>query len=105
MAVRPRLVDQILRPLHRWIWRHPHRRGTKLLRFALTEASGGRDLSRAAELTGDPLLRRLYLRHATDEQRHASLFLQRGRSILAALPAGTQGATFQANMFTPGERG
>src|ERR671935_3319169 len=81
--VRPSTLDRALRPLHRWVWRDPHRRARKLLRFAETEADGARDLSRAAELTTDALLRRLYLRHALDEQRHAELFRRRGRSILA----------------------
>ena len=49
----------------------------KLLRFSETETDGGRDLLRAAELTADPLLRRLYLLHATDEQRHGVLFRRR----------------------------
>jgi rubrerythrin len=107
MAVSQHPLDRILSPLHRWVWRDPFRRGTKLLRFAMTEADGGRDLSRAAELTKDALLRRLYLHHAEDEQRHASLFRARGREILAELPPGQESAAggFQANFFAPGERG
>ena len=83
----PSTVDRLLRPLHRWVWNNPARRARKLLRFAETEADGGRDLARAAELAGDPLLRRLFLRHALDEQRHAALFRDRGQALLAALPA------------------
>jgi len=105
MAVRPDTLDLILRPVHRWVWRDAHRRGLKLLRFALTEADGGRDLSRAAELTNDALLRRLYLRHALDEQRHANLFRQRGRAILAELPETSVPPILQVNALTPGERG
>jgi rubrerythrin len=108
MAVSQHPLDRILSPLHRWVWRDPWRRGAKLLRFAMTEADGGRDLSRAAELTKDALLRRLYLHHAADELRHASLFRARGRAILAELSAGggVGGASaFQANFFAPGERG
>jgi rubrerythrin len=97
--------DRVLGPIHRWVWRDAQRRGHKLLRFALTEADGGRDISRAAELTSDALLRRLYLRHALDEQRHANLFRARGRAILAALPQASAAPTFQANLFAPGERG
>ena len=43
--------------LHRWIWHDAERRARKLLTFAETEADGGRDLLRAAELTQDPTLR------------------------------------------------
>jgi hypothetical protein len=102
-VVRPSPFDRALRPLHRWVWRDPHRRARKLLRFAETEADGGRDLSRAAELTADPLLRRLYLRHAEDELRHSGLFRARGRSLLHTLPRARHG--FEANWFAPGERG
>src|SRR6184192_2458065 len=63
-------VDQLLLPVHRWIWSHPARRTQKLLRFSETEIDGGRDILRAAEVTGDPLLRRLYMLHAVDEHRH-----------------------------------
>jgi rubrerythrin len=87
------------------VWRNAHRRGNKLLRFAVTEADGGRDISRAAELTHDALLRRLYLRHALDEQRHAGLFRARGRATLAELPDAGAAPVFQANAFAPGERG
>jgi hypothetical protein len=83
------------------VWIDAHRRGKKLLRFAETEAAGGRDLSRAAELTADGLLRRLYLRHSEDEHRHAALFRGRARDILQGL----QGDAFEANWLAPGERG
>ena len=75
------MLDRLLMPLHRWIWSDAHRRGRKLLTFAETETSGGRDLARAAELTRDPTLRRLYLRHADDEARHGDLFRRRGRAL------------------------
>ncbi len=100
----PGQLDRLLRPLHRWVWADPRRRAEKLLRFAETEAEGGRDIARAAELTGDALLRRLYLRHALDEQRHAALFRSRGRALLASLPANGSPA-MQANWLAPGERG
>lgn len=98
-------LDRILRPLHRWVWSDARRRGEKLLKFAQTEADGGRDIARAAERTHDALLRRLYLRHALDEQRHANLFRVRGRAILRDLGKEESGATFDANWFSPGERG
>jgi rubrerythrin len=96
-------VDTILKPLHRWVWSDAHRRAHKLLRFAETEADGGRDIARAAELTHDGLLRRLYLRHAMDELRHADMFRTRGRAMLVTLPRQEAGA--EANWFAPGERG
>ena len=104
-VVKPAGLDRLLFPVHRWVWRDAERRGRKLLMFAQTEADGGRDLSRAAELTSDALLRRLYLRHSEDEQRHANLFRVRGRAILAALPRSDSPAGFDANWFSPGERG
>ena len=95
----------MLRPLHRWVWADPHRRAQKLLVFAETEADGGRDLARASEITRDGLLRRLYLRHALDEQRHAEMFRQRGRALLRSLPPAARGSNVQANWLAPGERG
>lgn len=52
--------DRMLTPVHRWIWGDAERRVQKLLRFGETETDGGRDILRAAEVTSDPLLRRLY---------------------------------------------
>jgi rubrerythrin len=103
-SLRATALDRALLPLHRWVWQDAGRRALKLLRFAETEADGGRDLSRAAEVTRDPLLRRLYLRHAQDEERHALLFRARGRELLHSLPRGAS-ASFEANFFAPGERG
>jgi hypothetical protein len=105
MPFRPSRFDSLLRPVHGWIWKDPRRRARKLLRFAQTEAGGGRDLSRAAELTSDALLRRLYLRHALDEQRHADLFAQRGRGILAETSGSPNHGAVELNWLAPGERG
>src|SRR5262249_15826455 len=77
-------LDRIMRPLHRWVWRDHDRRVRKLLAFAEVETDGGRDILRAAELTPDPLLRRLYLEHAIDELRHGDLFRRRGASLVRA---------------------
>jgi hypothetical protein len=77
-------VDRMLRPVHWWVWSDFERRVCKLLRFAEVEADGGRDILRAAEVTTDPLLRRLYLAHAIDELHHADLFRQRGAAALQA---------------------
>ncbi len=98
------LLERALRPVHRWVWADAHRRARKLLTFAVTEADGGRDLSRAAELTADPRLRALFLRHADDERRHAELFLARGRSLLSEVARGGR-PPFEANLLAPGERG
>src|SRR6266852_238392 len=75
-------VDRMLRPVHRWVWGDFDRRVRKLLAFAEVEGDGGRDILRAAEVTSDPLLRRLYLEHAIDELRHAELFRRRGAALL-----------------------
>ncbi|HVT03858.1 MAG TPA: ferritin-like domain-containing protein [Thermoanaerobaculia bacterium] len=81
----------MLTHVHRWIWSDAHRRGQKLLRFSETEIDGGRDILRAAELTSDPLLRRLYLVHATDELRHGQLFRRQGAAVLSDLASRSQG--------------
>jgi rubrerythrin len=72
----------MLRPVHRWVWGDFDRRVRKLIAFAQVEGDGGRDILRAAELTPDPLLRRLYLEHAIDELRHADLFRERSAALL-----------------------
>jgi hypothetical protein len=93
----------LLTPIHHLVWRHPGRRARLLLRFAEVEADGGRDLVRAAETTGDATLRRLFLRHAADEQHHAALFRERGLELLRALPRPAGAAA--AEWIAPGERG
>jgi rubrerythrin len=94
----------LLWPVHRWVWLDTARRARKLLRFAETEADGGRDLVRAAEVTPDPLLRRLFLFHARDELRHAELFRRRGAALLNALTRHSSSG-FRADWIAPGERG
>src|ERR1700759_2226710 len=94
----------MLQFLHRWIWRDPERCARKLFTFAETEADGGRDLVRAAELTQDPTLRRLFTVHALDEDRHAQLFRSRGAALSRSLP-GRVSTAFQLNWVAPGERG
>src|SRR5213593_444640 len=82
-------VDRMLRPVHRWVWGDFDRRVRKLIAFAQVEGDGGRDILRAAEVTPDPLLRRLYLEHAIDELRHGELFRQRGAALLRTRSART----------------
>ena len=90
--------------LHRWIWQDPQRCARKLFSFAETEADGGRDLVRAAELTQDPTLRRLFTVHAADEDHHATLFRTRGLTLLRSLSDRTA-SPLQLNWVSPGERG
>jgi len=90
--------------LHRWIWGDVQRRAHKLLRFGEIETDGGRDILRAAELTEDPLLRRLYLVHAIDEYRHGEMFRRRGSELMRTIPAGLNPA-FQANWLAPSGHG
>ena len=80
-------MDQLLRPLHKWVWSDPDRRVRKLLIFGEVETDGGRDILRASEVTPDPLLRRLYLEHAIDELHHGVLFKERGEALLRQRPA------------------
>jgi hypothetical protein len=75
-------IDRALRPVHQWVWGDVDRRIRKLLAFAEVETDGGRDIVRAAEVTPDPLLRRLYLAHAIDELHHGDLFRERGAALL-----------------------
>jgi len=82
------LLDRLMRPVHRWVWRDGDRRTRKLLTFGDVETDGGRDILRAAEVTPDPLLRRLYLEHAIDELHHGDLFRDRGTALLRARPNG-----------------
>src|SRR6185369_3376138 len=75
-------LDRLMRPIHQWVWADSDRRLRKLSTFAEVETDGGRDILRAAELTPDPLLRRLYLEHAIDELHHGDLFRERGAALL-----------------------
>jgi hypothetical protein len=97
-------MDRMMRPVHRWIWRDSDRRVRKLLRFADVETDGGRDILRAAEVTRDPLLRRLYLAHAIDELHHGHLFRDRGGALLHARSVGAMRAAGAA-MFPPIDHG
>ena len=77
-------LDRLMRPIHHWVWADADRRLRKLLTFADVETDGGRDILRAAEVTPDPLLRRLYLEHAIDELHHGDLFRERGAALFRA---------------------
>lgn len=94
----------LLGPIHRWIWHDAERRARKLLNFGETETDGGRDLIRAAEMTADPLLRKLYLVHAADELRHGQLFRQRGSEILKTVSSNAS-STSQVDWLAPSGHG
>jgi len=101
---RPTAFDRMLAPLHRWIWSDADRRIQKLFRFGETETDGGRDILRAAEVTSDPLLRRLYLEHAIDEFRHGVLFHHRAAELLKVSGYGSNPG-FQGDWVAPGGHG
>jgi rubrerythrin len=73
-----RLVLRLLAPL---VWRSDAKIAAKLEGFAATEAGSALDMLKAAELTDDPHLRRLFFRHALDEARHAAMFRERARQL------------------------
>ena len=101
---RPTAFDRMLAPVHRWIWSDADRRVQKLFRFGETETDGGRDILRAAEVTSDPLLRRLYLEHAIDEFRHGVLFRHRAAALLKISPSRSNPG-FQSDWLAPGGHG
>src|SRR5882724_4022334 len=101
---RPTAFDRMLTPVHRWIWSDTDRRVQKLLRFSETETDGGRDILRAAAVTSDPLLRRLYLEHAIDEFRHGVLFRHRAAELLKVSRA-CSNAGFQGDWLAPSGHG
>lgn len=94
----------MLSPLHRWIWSDAGRRVQKLMCFGETETDGGRDILRAAEVTADPLLRRLYLEHAIDEFRHGVMFHRRAAALLSTVPSHSN-LVFQGAWLAPGGHG
>ena len=97
-------LDRLLRPLHQWVWSDLDRRVRKLLTFGEVETDGGRDILRAAEVTPDPLLRRLYLEHAIDELRHGDLFRERGAALLRQRAPARRRILFDGNPL-PGGHG
>src|SRR5882672_3932219 len=101
---RPTAFDRMLTPIHRWIWSSAERRVHKLFRFGETETDGGLDILRAAEVTPDPLLRRLYLEHAIDELRHGVMFRRRAAALLSASRSSSNPG-FQGDWLAPGGHG
>ena len=76
--------------LTRWFrWRTPRATARLLLKLAHAERSSFYDLIEAANGSADLARRALYLRHATDEQRHATMFRLRALELdpsLASAP-------------------
>jgi rubrerythrin len=62
-------------------WRDDAKIASKLLGFSATETGSALDMWRAADLTGDPRLRRLFYRHGLDEARHALRFAEAARAL------------------------
>ena len=73
----------VLRAVAPLVWRSARSVAAKLEGFAATEAGSALDMLKAAELAEDPLLRRLFFRHAMDEARHAQLFRDAARALAA----------------------
>lgn len=73
------------------VWRVPGRPARKLFSFAHAEKSSMIDLLQAARATSSPERAALYLRHATDEMRHARLFAQRSAELCRARGSGPLG--------------
>jgi hypothetical protein len=78
----------LLRLLAPLVWRSERRIAAKLDGFASTEAGSALDMLKAAELTEDPKLRRLFFRHAMDEARHAQMFRLAARDVLLRIEDG-----------------
>jgi rubrerythrin len=62
-------------------WRSDRAIAIKLAEFAATEAGSALDMLRAAELEPEPRIRRLFVRHALDEARHARVFREIAQAI------------------------
>jgi hypothetical protein len=62
----------------RWTWRN---RGRRFHKFAQAELSSRYDMLAAANLTNDPERAAAFLRHASDEARHARAFHMRAKDL------------------------
>lgn len=72
------LLSRLVGP---WAFATPARRAGKLYGFALAEQESMFELREAAALSTDPARRALYLRHALDESRHATMFWRRSAEL------------------------
>lgn len=65
-----------------WLrWRNAASTARLLLKLARAEHSSYLDLMEAANTVADPLRRAAYLKHATDERRHATIFRARALEL------------------------
>ncbi len=69
----------LLRAIAPFVWHSEAKIAAKLEGYAATEAGSALDMLKAAEITADPRLRRLFFRHAMDEARHARMFREQAR--------------------------
>jgi len=82
MITQTRSAPFVLRLSAPLAWRSDLRIATKLHGFAMTEQGSALDMFKAAELATDPQERRLYLRHALDEARHARRFREEALALV-----------------------
>jgi rubrerythrin len=66
-------------------WRDPQRAARLFMAFARAERSSHYDLLAAAKSCSDANRRGLYLRHASDEARHATMFALRAQQLAPEL--------------------
>src|SRR5262245_62042010 len=78
MAALSALFARLTSPL---VWRLPGHDAKKLFGFARAEHGSMIDLRAAAALTESVTRRALYLRHAMDESRHATMFSRRSAEL------------------------
>ena len=74
-------LPRFLRLLAPLAWRGRQTIARKLMGFSHTEQGSALDMFRAAELTDDPRLRRLFYRHGLDEARHAQHFAKVAKEV------------------------
>jgi hypothetical protein len=87
-------------------WQSPERAARLLLAFARAERSSHYDMLAAAKSCTDPRRRGLYLLHASDEARHATMFALRAQQLApSALVAGAPRADFERLFERLGELG
>lgn len=82
MITETQSVSYVLRLSAPIAWRSDRRIATKLHGFSMTEQGSALDMFRAAQAATDPQHRRLFLRHALDEARHARRFREEALKLV-----------------------